>query len=435
MADGSCIATSYADVAHLLSRTGFGGMHADILALRAHDWPDLVERVLDTSAAIPAHVGAPALDNGRHYRNWVDMTWFWLDRCRTSHTPIVEKMVLFWHGHLCTSLDKVFKHHWLFDQHQLFRTNGLGNFEDLVQRVAVQPAMLAYLDNDQNKAGRPNDNFARELMELFTLGVGNYSEDDVLESARAWTGHSIDRDTGAYRFYPTQHDWNNKTFFGDTRNWDGPHIIDHIINGPKQATVARFIATKLWSFLAYPKPESAVVDVIAADFAASGMEIKALLRSILLHPQFRSTKAKQGLVRSPIEYVVAAMRASGLSCSEAHPEWVLGSMGQKPFYPPNVSGWKQNGYWINEASAWAKGRFASGIRWDLYKRGDLTGVSDLSPEAAATAALDHFGIAVPSAHTRAVLAEFVRYEREHNRWADRAGLLMLPLLTPEFQMA
>ena len=410
-------------------------MHADILALRAHEWPDLVEQVLDTSNATPHHVGVPNLDpsNG-FYQNFVAMVWFWLERCRTSHAPLVEKMVLFWHGHLCTSMEKVYHRDWMFEQNQLFRTHGLGNFEDLVQRASVQPAMLHYLDNDRNVAGRPNENFARELMELFTLGVGNYSEDDVTESARAWTGHILN-DDGAYTFTPEAHDWGPKTFFGDTRNWDGPNIIDHIINGPKKATVARFIATKLWSFLAYPDPEPAVVDNIASAFASSGMEIKALLRAIFLHPQFRSTRAKQGLIRSPIEYVVSAMRVTGLDCSEAHPEWTVRSMGQTPFYPPNVAGWKQNLYWVNAPALWAKANFASTIRWKLYKREELANSNSLAANAAVDAALDLFQIVSPSAATRGALIDYVERERLVTAWSERAGLLMLPLLTPEFQMA
>lgn len=410
-------------------------MPADINALTAFDWPDLVEQVLDTSNVTPHHVGVPNLDeNNGFYRNYVDMTWFWLERCRTSHAPLVEKMVLFWHGHLCTSMDKVFNRQHMFDQNQLFRTHGLGNFEDLVQRVSVQPAMLAYLDNDRNVAGSPNENFARELMELFTLGVGNYSESDVTESARAWTGHILN-DAEAYTFTPEAHDWGNKTFFGDTRNWDGPMIIDHIINGPKKNTVARFIATKLWSFLAYPKPESAVVDSISASFANSGMEIRALLRAILLHPQFRSTKAKNGLIRTPIEYTVAAMRLAGLPCSVAHPEWTLRTMGQQPFYPPNVSGWKQNGYWINSSALWAKSKFASNIRWRLFDRNELADSSSKTPAQAADAALALYGIASPTAATRNALINYVTNERLVTTWAERAGLLMLPLLIPEFQLA
>lgn len=429
------IATSYADVAHILSRAGFGGRHDEILALQHLDWPDLVDHVLDTSGAVPAHVGAPALDEADgFYPNFVDMVWFWLERCRTSPAPLVEKMVLFWHGHLCTSMEKVFQRRWVFDQHQLFRTHGLGNFEDLVQQVSIGPAMLAYLDNDRNVAGRPNDNFARELMELFTLGVGNYSEADVVESARAWTGHSV-TDDGTYVFIPEAHDWETKTFFGSSRNWDGPSIIDHIINGPKQDVVARFIATKLWSFLAYPDPEPQVVNDLAHPFTQSGMEIRTLLRAIFLHPRFRSVQARQGLVRSPIEYVVAAMRVTGLACTEAHPEWTLGPMGQKPFHPPNVAGWKQNHYWITASALWAKASFASTVRWKLYKKGELADSNNLPAEQAADAALTRFGIVTPSAATRSALVDYVVAERAETRWAERAGLLMLPLLTPEFQMA
>ncbi|MEM7340728.1 MAG: DUF1800 domain-containing protein [Actinomycetota bacterium] len=432
----SIAATSYSDVAHLYNRIGFGAGHADIVALQALDWPTLVERVLDTSAATSPSAGVPTFPDGNgSWRNLVEMIWFWLERCRTSHAPLVEKMVLFWHGHLTSSSAKVHDKEWLFDQNQLFRTHGLGSFEQLLQRASVQPAMLRYLDNNRNSAGRPNDNFARELMELFTLGVGNYTEDDVAESARAWTGHSIDKHTGAYRFIPEAHDWGNKTFFGDTRNWDGPNIIDHIVNGPKSDTVARFIATKLWSFLAYPDPEAAVIDSVASAFRSSGMEIRALVRAILLHPQFRSTRAKQGLIRSPIEYVVAVMRATGLDAPTVHPEWALKSMGQQPFYPPNVSGWKQNEYWVNSAATWAKARFASYVRWKLFHNDELANSNDLSPHAAVDAALTRFNLIDPSASTRNALIEYVVHERAHTRWGERAGLLMLPMLTPEIQVA
>ncbi len=410
-------------------------MPADIAALTSFSWEDLVDQVLDTSDATPHHVGVPDLDPGREfYAKYVDMLWFWLERCRTSHAPLVEKMVLFWHGHLCTSMDKVGNHRWLFDQNQLFRTHGLGNFEDLVQRASVQPAMLAYLDNDRNVAGRPNDNFARELMELFTLGVGNYTESDVTESARAWTGHLLDRD-GAYAFTPEAHDWNDKTFFGLTRNWDGPMIIDHIVDGPKRSVVARFIATKLWSFLAYPQPEPAVVDTVAASFEASGMEIRALVRAILLHPRFRSDTARNGLVRSPIEYTVATMRLTGLPCAEAHPEWSLEAMGQKPFYPPNVSGWRQNTYWITSSALWAKAKFASNIRWKMFNADELANSNSLSPTDAVDAALRRFGIVAPTAPTRNALIHYVENERLATQWAERAGLLFLPMLSPELQLA
>jgi uncharacterized protein (DUF1800 family) len=410
-------------------------MPADIDALTSYDWPDLVEQVLDTSNATPHHVGVPNLDESNGgYANFVSMVRFWLERCRTTHAPLVEKMVLFWHGHLCSSLAKVSNRQWMFDQNQLFRTHGLGNFEDLVQRASVQPAMLRYLDNDRNVAGSPNENFAREVMELFTLGVGHYTEDDVIESARAWTGHILN-DDGVYTFTPEAHDWGNKTFFGETRNWDGPMVLHHIINGPTKDTVARFIATKLWSFFAYPNPESSVLDTITETFTSSGMEIKPLIRAILLHPQFRSDRAKNGLIRSPIEYAVAAMRLSGLPCDVAHPEWALRSMGQEPFFPPNVSGWRQNDYWVNASALWAKSKFASRIRWRLDEQDELNDSSSKAPPAAADAALTRFGVVDPTSATRNALITYVQNERANNSWGERAGLLFLPLLTPEFQMA
>lgn len=218
--------TPFADVAHLLSRVGFGGLPAEINALTPLDWPDVVDAVLDTSSAPPINQGLPNLDPSRSWWDrYVDMTHFWLERCRTSPAPLPEKMVLFWHGHLCSGLQKVGNHQLMFDQNQLFRSHGLGDLENLLQMMAVQPAMLEYLDNDTNVVGSPNENFARELMELFTLGVGHYTEDDVQAAARAWTGHGVHRDTDQYIFTSEDHDYGQKTFMGVSANWNGPDII------------------------------------------------------------------------------------------------------------------------------------------------------------------------------------------------------------------
>ena len=391
--------------------------------------------MLDTSAAVPAGVGLPDLHpHNSYWSNFTAMTTFWLERCRTSPAPLVEKMVLFWHGHLCCSLDKVFERHHLFNQNQPFRTQGLGSFHDLVLNASVQPAMLYYLDNDRNVAGSPNDNFARELMELFTMGQGHYSELDVVESARAWTGYYVD-EAGAARFDPAAHDHGPKTFLGSTARWTGPAIIHHLLHGPTQMTVARFIGAKLWSFLAYPDPEDEVVESVARAFAQSNINITSLVRAILLHPQFRSTRARQGLIRSPIEYVVAAMRAADVGCDVAHPEWTLGTMGQRPFFPPNVAGWKPGLGWVGAAAVWGKVKFASHIRWELFRQGNLEASRDLGPAGAADAALARFGITNPSAATRQALVDYVTTERQHTNWAERAGLLLLPLLSPELQMA
>ena len=156
--------------------------------------------------------------------------------------------------------------------------------------MAIQPAMLLYLDNDANVKGAPNQNFARELMELFLLGVGNYTEADIIASAQAWTGHGIDTTIRNYKFDPTEHDNTNKTFFGTTKNWNGPDIITEILTNPtKKVIAAKFITTKLWSFFAYPNPSDTLVSTLANVFTSSNWNIKSLragdvpARRVLVH--------------------------------------------------------------------------------------------------------------------------------------------------------
>ena len=341
-------------------------------------------------------------------------------------------MVLFWHGHFCTSLSKVNDHRAVFEQNQLFRTAGMGNFLSLTHQVSLQPAMIAYLDNDRNVLGSPNENFARELMELFTLGIGNYTEQDVTESARAWTGHGLD-DNDRYRFEPSDHDNGNKTFFGQTGNYAGPDIINLIFT-QKGVRVSEFIAEKMWSFFSYPDPSASIVGQIATALRSS-WNITDALRAVFNHAEFRSERAKQGLVRSPVEFAVAAMKHTGLPCSVTHPEWTLRDMGQGPFQPPNVAGWKQNEYWISSSAVWAKSSFASRIRWNQYSAGVFEGIRDLPNVAdSVQVALDHYGIPDASAATRSALEQFVIAERATTRWAEPAGLLFLPVLSPDFQM-
>lgn len=432
------------DIAHLLRRSRFAALPAEITALSTLDWADAVEAVLDTSTAIPPSVGAPNMDPDRGgYQRFTDMVHFWLDRAAGSNAAIVEKMTLFWHGHFCTSLDKTFDHLALFEQNQLFRSAGMGSFLSLTHNVSLQPAMIAYLDNDRNVLGSPNENFARELMELFTLGVNEYTEQDVVESARAWTGHGLD-DDDRYFFNASKHDGGSKTFFGQTGNYRGPDIIN-LIFSQKGVRVSQFMAEKLWSFFAYPEPSASIINDIAAAFRPA-WDITAALRAIFNHPEFRSERAKQGLVRSPIEFAVAAMKHTGLRCADTNPQWSLSGMGQTPFRPPNVAGWKQNEYWVSSSAVWSKTSFASGMRWQQYSAGVLDHVDDriesganrgnyiVSVGDSVQAALDHYGIGDASPATRSALEQFVRSERSTSKWAERAGLLFLPLLTPDFQM-
>ncbi len=428
---------SFNDAAHLLRRSGFAAHYPTITSMVGMTREAAADRVLDIGAAPSATAGLPNLDTSRDsWPRYQEMVWFWADRAATSPTPIIEKLTLFWHGLLPTSLDKVFHHQQLMDQNTLYRTKGMGPIIELYQAMAIQPAMLRYLDNADNVAAAPNENFARELMELFLLGANNgYVEEDVRSSALAWSGHILDSTDEHYVFDASKHHHGATTFMGVNKVWNGPEIIAHLINGPKQTHVSKFLAERLWSFFAYPRPAAGIVDAIAGAMRTGGMRTDAALRAIFTHPEFYSTTAKQGLVRSPFEFMVAAMSHTGLPGNVAHPEWYGSDMGQAAFKPPNVSGWRPNQYWISSAAAWSKHQFAGNLRWKLDKTNLLLGHKDLSVEEAANQALAQFGIYQPSQRTRDSLTQFVSAERSARGWGERVGLFYLPILTPEFQMA
>ncbi|QXC63513.1 DUF1800 domain-containing protein [Aquihabitans sp. G128] len=425
------------DVAHLLRRAGFGGSAAEIDALMAKaSWAAVVDRVLDTTAN-PADTIPAAIDDraDEYYPPWVAAVQYWMDRMATTPTPIVEKMTLFWHGHLVSSVDDVLAR-LVFRQIKTYRSLALGDVHPLLQAMAKDPAMLAYLNNRSNVAAEPNENFARELMELFTLGNAQFTEAEVIDMARAWTGHGGNDDTETYEFHPADHDDGAKTLFGITKNWDGPAAITEIVRGARQQTCARFLAAKIWSFFAYPNPAGALVDDLAAAFIASGMNVKALLRVIFLRPEFRLASTRTALVRSPVEWLVATMRATGLDAATLHPEWWLEPLGQTLYAPPNVSGWRQNGAWISTSAQWAKGSHAGWVRWKANEVGILSTTGSMTPAAAAQAAFDRFGINEPSALTRQKVEAYVAGEKAANRsWAIPPNLVTLAMLTPDFQLA
>lgn len=425
------------DVAHLLRRAGFGGTAAEISALAAlPSWAAVVDRVLDTSAN-PVDTIPAAVDDrdDEWYAPWVAGVHYWLDRMATSPTPLVEKVTLFWHGNLASSTDAAYPR-LLFRQIKTYRALGLGDVHDLLQAMAKDPAMLVYLDNASNVAEEPNENFARELMELFTLGNGAFTEADVVGMARAWTGHNYDDENERYQFRAADHDTGQKTIFGITKDWDGPAALTEIVRGSRQQTCARFLAAKMWAFFAAPGPAAALVDDLAAAFIASGMQVRSLLRAIFLRPEFRLAATRTALVRSPIEWLVATMRALDMSAAELHPEWWMERLGQTLYIPPNVSGWKQNAAWISTSAQWAKASFASYACWKANDAGVLADTETMLPAPAAQAALDRFAIDDPSPLTRQQLEAYVGRERAGSRtWAIPPSLVTLAMLTPDFQLA
>ena len=271
---------------------------------------------------------------------------WWLARMHKTDRPLQEKMTLFWHGHYATSAQKV-KSSWnTYQLNETFRTHAAGNVKALTIAVGQSPSMLQYLDNRRSTKKSPNENWARELMELFTLGQGQYTEDDIKNSARAFTGWTCGYDDFQYR--EEVHDAGTKTFMGRTGDFDGWNIIDIIYEQPAAST---FIATKLWRYFAYDDPEPDVVAALAETLRLGNFEIRPVLREMFLSQAFYSEKAMGQQVKSPAQFVVQL--ASDLE--HDNPPYnamaaATARLGQDLFYPPNVKGWDGNQAWVNANS-------------------------------------------------------------------------------------
>jgi uncharacterized protein (DUF1800 family) len=367
-------------IAHLLRRTGFGPTAGEVDAAEAAGFEATVDAVLQFTAPDPADtlvpppisappISAPAAAAAataaqrqalarQRQADLVALTTWWLRRMASTSHPLREKLTWFWHGHFATSVQKVQRVDLMAAQNQLFRRMAAGNFEALTVAVAKDPAMMVWLDTVSDVAAHPNENFARECMELFTLGIGNFTEDDVKEAARAFTGWKFDRVSGAWRLVPRQHDSGQKTVLGQIGPWGGEDVVRIVTRAPASA---RFVTARLWSHFAYPvSPTDPVVGDLAPAFAAD-RDVGALLRALLLHAAFRSTTARTGLVKQPVEWLVGAARAVGAPVADTRFVAALRALGQQPFAPPNVGGWPQNEYWLTTASMLTRLRLAAAL--------------------------------------------------------------------------
>ncbi len=380
-------------IAHLLRRAGFGPTQQQIDRYAALGYVGAVEQlvdggpdpVLDTLTPPPLTIVATgevetqeerkARAKMRREQRLAIASW-WLERMTVAENPLVEKMTFFWHGLFATSIDKVNEATFMVSQNEIFRRNALGKFEPLAQEVAKDPAMMFWLDSNQNRKGSPNENFARELMELFTIGIGSYTDNDVKEAARAFTGWRTNRKTGVYTFLPGQADRTPKTILGQSVN-TGEEVIRLLANHP---AAAKFITAKLWFKFAAPTTvDSPVVADLSTVFTNTGGDIKAVMKALFLHPEFQSTAVRQGLVKQPVEYVVGALRAADLrprdlEITGPNLNSALSDLNQIPFDPPSVGGWPGNGYWLSTATAMARLHFANSLA-NTAKLGWLGSVS------------------------------------------------------------
>ena len=356
--------------AHLARRAGFGLPRDWALRLADMSPADAVESLLtDDGAAVsegpPEFVSPPepyqarrkrleGLDDvARQLANQEErrrereevarLQAWWLERVHHPASPLREKMTLFWHGHFATSAQKVKSSWHTWHLNHVLRVHALGNFRDLVINVGKSPSMLHYLDNRTSKKGNPNENWARELMELFTMGVGHYTEDDVQAAARAFTGWSCDHERFIYR--EDWHDTGDKTYLGQTGPFNGWDVVDRILERP---ATAEFIARKLWRFFAAEDAPEETVTALAGVLRDQNYELRPTLRVLFLSKAFYRKSVRGAQIKSPAQFVVQL--ADDLELQKppyAAMAKACAALGQNLFYPPNVKGWDGNSAWIN----------------------------------------------------------------------------------------
>ncbi|MEJ7611899.1 MAG: DUF1800 domain-containing protein [Ferruginibacter sp.] len=356
---------------HLLWRAAFGPMAENITELDSMTPKQLWTILVNTSSEVPANInissnpftdkaymnpdGTPMnpakLDKDqkrmlvKQYKvDLKDMNLSWMGLMINSKAQLREKMSLFWHGHFaCRSRNGFFAQELVNG----LRENALGNFGDMLRMVSKSPAMLQFLNNQQNRKGHPNENFAREVMELFTLGRGNYTEQDVKEGARAFTGWSFDL-TGQFSFRKFQHDAGQKTFLGNTGNFDGDAVLDILLKNPQ---TARYVTEKIYRFFVNDSPDTAKVKFLSDRFYKNNYNVQKLLDDIFTADWFYEQKNIGNRIKSPVELMVGLRRYLPLTLENEDAQLLFQKvLGQILFYPPNVAGWPGGRSWIDSST-------------------------------------------------------------------------------------
>lgn len=439
-------------MAHLLRRAAFGPSQRELASGLQNGVTSTIDGLLSDAAPDASRFEYAA---GGRFNNPDEMAGDWIAHLIRSSRPLHEKMTLFWHNHFATANNKVQHPIKMYHQNVLFRTHALGNFRELIHAVATDPAMLIWLDGVQNTRQAPNENFARELMELFTLGPGHYTEKDVQESARAFTGWGLQSKivfdfvqySEIFKFDIEAHDFGPKRFLGMTGRLNGHQIIDIVLSQP---AAPAFIAKKLLTAFVYENPEDDLVTETARLLRLNDWELKPVMRFILTSDAFWSDRARGALIKSPVELVVGLMK----QLDYPNPQGVdlavwTRLMGQELFNPPSVKGWAGGRHWLNSLTYLKRFNFAG----EVVRRRPAFGVNRLAeplvlaaamqPEQVVDRYLDLLGPLSLSSEERSALAAY--FEEGHAASGTRSltyfdldkkarGLLQLIAATPHYHM-
>lgn len=408
--------------ARLLRRTGFGTTGPAVDALAGQDWGQYLDSVLGAdpeadpgaqATPMPAFPDVPKYPgqnaSGAAKDEWnqlvdgqmMDLTRWWLRRMVTVREPVHEKLTLLWHNHFATSALKTRFATYMGAQNQKLRTLKLGDFRTLGYAMLTDAAMLSWLDGKDNVAGSPNENLSREFMELFALGHGNgYTESDVREGARALTGWVSDL-KGQTSVRPARHDGGEKTVLGVTGDLGAPEFCDAVLSQPGSA---QYISTRLWRQLASDADPSGETSGRLVAAYGPNRDLKALTKAILMDPAFSSGSS----VTMPAEWLIGVIRTLRVPVDSPEMAYaidgILTGLGQKPFYPPDVSGWPHGRVWVSTASTAGQVWAAS----ELAKRGDLSIVESAGANDRVDAAGYLIGVGAWSDRSAAALQAFVK---------------------------
>lgn len=385
---------SLKDVRHLSVRTGLGIRWNDVKRYRSKTREESVQHIIystknnwilqppsfatwqswhprQTTAQRKQHSARLATDK-QTLKQWMVKMLL-----RTPY-PLTERMVLFWHNHFTTSIDKVNQPDLLLKQNTIFRQYSMGNFRQLLHRMSRDPALLIYLDNDSNKAGQPNENFARELLELFTVGEGHFSEEDVQAAARAFTGWTVDRKKRQFVFQRQEHDNGIKHFMGQKGRFNGEHIIEILLKNPY---TAEHIAQKFWAeFISDEQADPVTIRRWGTVLRRANYDTRTLLQTVLNSPEFWSQQYRGGKIKSPVELVIGTLR--GLIITPPSDDKIvllLDRLGQKLFAPDTPEGYMGGQQWIDTYTLPTRVNFMSALV-DNAKQHDLARIPPLATD-------------------------------------------------------